>query len=353
MAIHFDMDRMEQVKQTHAAWWDGTLGRPLTRFAIVDAYPVERKSPAPRLSQATCADFSWTPEQIIETLDEDLSCQEYLGDGFPFVSFDAFGPGVTAAFCGARLDSSSGNVWFFPPEEREIQDIHVRYDPENLWVKRIKSIYRAGLERWNGLVIMGMPDLGGVLDIAATFRGTENLLLDLYDEPDEVKRLIREIHQAWYDAYYDFREVLKPQGVYCDYPGLLSVEPASIIQCDFSFMISNSMFREFVLETLREDTDHLTNVIYHLDGEGELIHLDDILGLEKLKAVQWVYGFQHRGAQYWIPLYKKIMDAGKNVWLYELQDFLCVMENLHGNPYFNHYFYHRDMDLVRHLMKIR
>ena len=91
-----------------------------------------------------------------------------MGDGFPYVNFDCFGPGVVAAFCGARLDNSSGQVWFFPQKKQEIGDIHVKYDPENIWVKRIKDIYRAGLDRWNGSVIMGMPDLGGVLDVAAS-----------------------------------------------------------------------------------------------------------------------------------------------------------------------------------------
>ena len=353
MAIHFSVDRMEQVKENYTAWWNGTLGRPLTRITVVDAHPAENISPTPLLSQANIHDFSWSPEQIIDRMDDQLSQQEYLGDGFPFASLDAFGPGFVAAFCGARVENGTGNVWLFPDQEREIGDIHVKYDPENPWVKRIKSIYRAGLEKWNGMVMMGMPDLGGVVDIAATFRVTENLLLDLYDEPEEVKRLLGEIQQAWYDAYNDLTQVLRPQGVYCDYPGLLSVDPAAIVQCDFCYMISNPMFREFVLETLREDTDRLTNVIYHLDGEGELAHLDDILGLEKIKAIQWVYGFERRGAKHWVDLYGKILAAGKNLWLQTCDDFFCIMDRYHATPYFNCGLRSCDGDLAEKIMRAR
>ena len=48
--------------------------------------------------------------------------------------------------------------------------------------------------------------------MAATLRGTENLLMDLYDEPEEVLRLIGEIETAWYAAYDDFSKILHPAG---------------------------------------------------------------------------------------------------------------------------------------------
>lgn len=55
-----------------------------------------------------------------------------------------------------------------------------------------------------------MPDLGGVLDIVAVFRETENLLIDLYDTPEEVLRLCDEAYTAWMEAYHDLNSVLQP-----------------------------------------------------------------------------------------------------------------------------------------------
>jgi len=333
MAVRFDAERMQRALDVHERWWSGTLDRPLVSVTVPDAYPQEKRTPAPILSQASCADFSWSPEQVIDAIDENLSRAEYLGDSFPFVNFSAFGPGVLAALCGAKLDNSSGRVWF-SAEDMEITDIHVRYDPENCWAKRIKALYKAGLERWNGSVIMGMPDLGGVLDVAATFRGSENLLMDLYDNPDEVLRLAGEIQTAWHAAYSDFSEVIRPQGVHTDWSGLLSREPSYILQCDFCYMIGNDMFRRFVLDTLREDTRRLTHTIYHLDGIGELPHLDDVLALEKLDAVQWVYGDGQPGAPHWIDVYKRIAAAGKRMWIVgNAQEYMEVLSQVHGTPY--------------------
>ena len=42
------------------------------------------------------------------------------------------------------------------------------------------------MEKWQGSVVIGMPDLGGVMDVIASLCGTENLLFALMDEPDEV-----------------------------------------------------------------------------------------------------------------------------------------------------------------------
>jgi hypothetical protein len=93
----------------------------------------------------------------------------------------------------------------------------------------------------------------------------------------------------------------------------------------FCFIIGDDMFKEFVLPTLRRDTERLTNVIYHLDGVGELCHLDSVLSLPDLRAVQWVYGYGQPGPMHWLDVYRKIRAAGKGIWLVGgIQDFFDV-----------------------------
>jgi len=243
---------------------------------------------------------------------------------------------VLAAFCGAKLDNSSGAVWFFPEEELEIEDIHIMYDTNNEWVERIKSIYSAGQKKWNGKVLMGMPDLGGILDVIATFRGSENLLMDLYDSPDEVKRLCNETEIAWKAAYDDFNSVLQPiNNGYTDWSGIYSAEPSYIIQSDFCYMISTPMFDEFVLPSIEKSCKELTNIIYHLDGIGELNHLDSLLKTEDLNAVQWVYGDGQPSAKHWLDVYKKISSSSKGIYLVgDIEDFEVITNNISSPIYF-------------------
>lgn len=354
MPVHFDKDRMLEVRDTYERWWEGKLDRPLVCANICDAFAPSHEGKAPWLSQATCTDLSWSPEQVVETIDSVLSRYDFLGDGYPYVNMDVFGPGVVAAFCGAQLDNSSGQVWFFPQEKKEITDITVKYDPDNIWANRIKDIYRAGLELWNGSVIMGMPDLGGILDIAASLCGSEELLFALIDEPEEVQRLAGEIQTAWYEAYNDFARILKPQGGFTDWSKLLSASPSYILQSDFSYMISNDMFREFVLESLREDTKRLSHTIYHLDGVGQLQHLDDLLAIKELNAVQWVPGDGQPGPTHWIDVYKKIAAGGKQMMILGSPgEFSEVLSVIHGTPYGAFTFSERDRDYAENLLKQR
>jgi 5-methyltetrahydrofolate--homocysteine methyltransferase len=313
MPIHFEPSRWNTIRKTYALWWKRELDRPLMNVWLTGAH--EREAPnAPLLSQANCHDLSVSPEEIIEGIDYYLQGVEFLGDSFPFFNFDVFGPGVLSALCGARLDNSSGRVWFFPERDLGIEEIHVKYNPDNVWAKRIKDIYRAGMNKWQGQVLLGLPDIGGPHDVAAVFRGSENLLMDLYDDPEEVKRLCNEVWTAWHEAYADFESVLNPVNPgYSHWCGLYSEKSSYVLQSDFSYMIGPDMFAEHVLPLIKKDCACLNNAIYHLDGVGQLAHLDDLLALEDLDAVQWVYGDGKPSAPHWIDVYKRIEAAGKGI----------------------------------------
>ncbi len=354
MAIHFSKERMEETLENHMKWWRGELNRPLTRVIMWDAYPTQKRTPAPLLSQATCLQFEWSPEQIIEALDENFSQSEFLGDAYPVLSMDCFGPGVVAALCGAKMDNSTGAIWFSPDSDKHISEIHAHYNPEHPVARRMKDIYRAGREFWDGSVVMTMPDLGGVMDVAASLCGTQNLLIYLCDEPEEVIRLRNEIETAWYDAYYDMRSAMGEGAIYSDWNGLLCNEPSYILQCDFCYMLGSNMFRKFVLDTLRRDTEKLKYTIYHLDGVGELTHLDDILTLEKLNAVQWVYGAGKQGPMYWLDTYRKIRSAGKEIMIIgSPQEYMETLSELHGTPYTSQWFSVRDRALAEAVINAR
>ena len=314
MSIRFTAEDWRRIRDTHAAWWKGELDRPLIHCRVSDQFSPERPKPAaPLLSQQTCSDFSWSADEIIDALDWELSRYEYLGDSFPMVNFDFFGPGVAAAFCGATLDNSSGRVWFFAEKELPLEEITIRYDPDSVWVRRIKELYRAGGRKWQGNVLMSMPDLGGIMDIVATFVGSENLLYALIDEPDEVHRLRKEALQAFTDAYNDLAGVLREVGNpgFSDWDGLYSDVPSYVIQSDFSYMIGPDMFQEFILDDLQASCNDLTNVIYHMDGVGQINHLPHLLSINNLKAIQWQPGDGKPKGICWLDIYRKILDSGR------------------------------------------
>ena len=244
-----------------------------------------------------------------------------MGDAFP-VCWPNFGPGVIAAFMGALLECSkeAGTCWFRPVDDNEIADIDLKCDPENVWLRRIADIYDAALERWEGLVQVSMTDLGGNLDILSTFRPGEKLLLDLCDYPDQVKRVTWQAHHEWFDSFEQLNSILQPVNPgYTAWASIFSSEPFYMLQCDFAFMIGPDMFDEFVKPELAAACKRLTNPFYHLDGPGQLPHLDSLLTIPELKGVQWVPGAGAPDWKHWPEVYRKIRDAGK-------------LTQLHGGP---------------------
>ncbi|MFW5856689.1 MAG: hypothetical protein ACOCX4_02330 [Planctomycetota bacterium] len=322
MSIDFTPSRWDDVREAHTRWWAGELKRPLIHARGPVRTP-DRDAPA--LPAGTSGFHAFypleTPEaDIVDRWDYDLSCQSWIADGFPCI-WPNFGPGVIAAFLGGRLEGNGRTVWFHPPEggeDREADAIRFdTFDEENVWFRRIANLYREGLARWEGLVQLGMTDLGGNLDILSSFRPSERLLFDLYDCPDEVKRLTWEAHEMWWRHFDALNAILQPTNPgYTAWTPIFSADPYYMLQCDFCYMIGPDMFDEFVKPELAASCEKLTNPFYHLDGPGQLPHLDSLLQIEALKGVQWVPGDGAKPYTEWPEVYRKIRDAGKRIQLF-------------------------------------
>jgi hypothetical protein len=314
MSIEFSAERWERVKAANRLFWRGELDRPLIHITVGGRDPGR---PEPRLKPgrwhfAEVYRSEVPADEIVDRWDYDLSCSHYRGDAFPSV-YPNFGPGIIAAFLGAIFHPAPEEFtcWFHPPRDLPISDLHFMCDTEHVLFRRLCDLYRAGVDRWQGAVQLGMTDLGGNLDILSTFRPGEQLLFDLVDHPDEVTRLTWEAHQAWLQAYRGLDSVIRPVNPgYSTWAGIFSEEPHYMLQCDFCYMIGPAMFEEFVRPELAETCRLFPNSFYHLDGPGELPHLDHLLSIPDLKGIQWVPGC-HRPQIEWVDLYRRIRKGGK------------------------------------------
>jgi len=89
-----------------------------------------------------------------------------------------------------------------------------------------------------------------------------------------------------------------------------------MLQCDFAYMISPQMFERFVMPDLASCCEALDHGFYHLDGKGQIPHLDMVLSLERLRGTQWIPGDGQPPPEEWMTLLKRIRDGGKLCQLY-------------------------------------
>jgi 5-methyltetrahydrofolate--homocysteine methyltransferase len=312
VSIAFPPQRWDRVKETYRRFWADRLDRPIVPVELSGRDPGRPQPQAPLLTQATCADLTIPVADLVDRIDWELSRLHYLGDAYPVFNLDCFGPGVLAAFVGARLDNSTGRVWFHPPKPTPITDLHLAYDPDNPYLRRVIDLCAEMMRRWQGQVLVGMPDLGGNLDVLSTFRPGEQLLLDLYDHPDDVLRVLAEEHELWHHFYAQINAVLQPHNPgYTAWCKIYSDQPYYMLQCDFAYMIGPEMFAKFVAPELTRTVQRLGRAFYHLDGVGQLPHLDQVLAIPGLGGVQWVPGDGHPGCAHWPEVYQRIVAAGK------------------------------------------
>jgi 5-methyltetrahydrofolate--homocysteine methyltransferase len=321
--VEFHEEDWARIERDWTAWWEGELDRPLV---MIHGYQ-PRAGEDPRdasLGEYVTGEVRFTSEFPSETPIDDvldfyevhLERKRYYGDAWPRW-WPNFGPGIVAGFLGSRVTPVPGTVWFEPSEETALEDLHPSYDPENVWWQRIRSLTRSAVERWGSRVSIAHTDLGGNLDILASLRTTEQLLFDVSDAPDEVERIVRGITRLWL-RYYDELDALIQEVGRGTTPWAPVWSPGRcyMLQSDFSYMISPQMFERFVLPDIASCCDALDHGFYHLDGKGQIRHLDMLLSLPRLRGIQWIPGDGQPPPEEWLPLLERIRDGGKLCQLY-------------------------------------
>jgi methanogenic corrinoid protein MtbC1 len=240
-----------------------------------------------------------------------LESKLFLGDAWP-KWWPNIGPGIGAGFLGAQVLTAEDTVWFEPTVQKNIQDIRLAYDGDNYWWQRIQALTQAAVERWGDRVCVGFTDIGGNLDILASLHTTQKLATDLYDKPEEVLRLVHEINHVWLQYYDGLHDIIGQTGRgTTPWAPIWSPKRTYMLQSDFSFMISPEMFEQFVMPDLIACCERIDHAFYHLDGRGELPHLDMLLSIDRLRGIQWIPGAGQPEPQEWLPLLQHIRRSGK------------------------------------------
>lgn len=308
----------DQMLIRYERWWEGQTDRPLIHIMRGEQPTTSAGAGIPAFQRFwNYYPHGTTVDQMIGALYHDLNQVQCLGDGFPH-RIPQFGAGVLAAMLGAASRCVSGTVWFEPEIPRAIDQLTFDFDRQNPVFTMISSIYtRIGELSEHKNLQIGMTDIGGTADVLASFRPGSGLMMDFYDHEAEVIDRIWELHDLWLNVFTSYEKILSGHtpGYTCWAP-ILSSRPYYMLQCDLAYSIGPQMFERFILPELKETCRQLERPCYHLDGAGQLVHLDSLLSIEELKVIQWIPGEGSRPITQWPEVFRKIQAAGKKIQIF-------------------------------------
>lgn len=325
----------DQTRKRFVDWWDrkgllvGMWGAPETDRCIHENTTAPSR---PASIDACYCDAAFRAAENHHRLSRSI----FPLDVLPSATTD-LGPGSLATFLGARPDFAQDTVWFHPciEEEPEPEKLPpLQFDPAHPWWKTSEAVIRACVERSCGNYIVGCPDLVENVDVLSSLRGAQTLLMDMIERPGWVERKVWEINQVWFDAYQRIYDLIKLEDGSSAFGAFYIWSPGKVakLQCDASAMFSPEMYRQFVMPALTAQCQWLDHSLYHLDGTQAVAHLDALLEIEPLDAIEWTpqAGIEPGGHKRWHDMYRRILAAGKCVQIVNVEpgDVLPILDTL-------------------------
>jgi hypothetical protein len=296
------------------AFWDRRI---IDRPVVIISW--SRKSPAvpwpARKTHATIRERWFDSEYVADWAYASAMNTEYAGDSLP-VANPNLGPEVFSAFFGAELEFSPDSSWCIPCLKDWADAGRLEFSEDNFYWKKLGELTDALLAKGKGVFYTGVTDLHPGGDAVAAFRDPEVMAVDMIDHPGEIRELLGKVDRAYLRVldFWHGRLAAANQAYTC-WAGIASTRRWYVPSNDFSCMISKAMFDDMFLPGLRRECAHTRASIYHLDGPGALHHLDSLLAIPELNAIQWVYGAGKGPTTRWLDVYRKCQAAGKGIQL--------------------------------------
>lgn len=258
------------------------------------------------------------PQRIVDRYRFFCDTHAFLGESFPNLNVD-FGPGSLAAYLGSEIGFKEDTVWFNKCLDGWDGVPKLQFDPENKWFKKHINLVKSCRELAGNDFYVDMPDLMENIDVLASLRGAQETLFDLLDEPEKVGERIQEVTDVYYDYYDRFYDAIKDEEGGNAYTVFQIWGPGRTVklQCDFSAMMSPEDFRKYIQPSLRTQSENVDHVLYHLDGPQAIKHMDALMEIDGIDALQWTSGDAGPDGTLpdWDVIYDKAIAAGKSIWV--------------------------------------
>lgn len=320
----------ETAKKRWTAWWDGEI---LDRCCASVVYTETDKIPEHyykgNINDKERLIKYWTDaEWIIKRNRCIMEHSWYGGESFPMIVLGMGAAGHAGFFKGAEY-TLADTVWFHA-RLKDLEDLE--FDENSFMYQKTLELAKEFARDSNGDYMISMSDCSGNIDVLSHLIGPEELMPLMLEEPELIQSALKKVQQAYENIHKKTYEITKEVNEGGSCVGWLRTWAPGLhaqMQSDMSVMISSEMFQEFIEPELKTQCSFLEYPLYHFDGIEQCRHLDSMLAIEKLKAIQWTQVEGQPPCTEFIPELQRIQKAGKNlIIMAEPWQIRPLMENL-------------------------
>lgn len=326
--------RVAASRQKIAQWWEGQNKTPVLDICL------HRQGFPPNLAN----DYwpaSYSEPDIDKIVAEQMRCIHgiaYCADATPRTGV-AYGrrstPMVMSFFLGAPLVFDANTIWY-EPIISNIRDFDPVIDPDNRYYKKHLELFAKIVAAQPAWTQTNIPGIGDYLTNLAGLRGTQELIFDVIDSPQEIHRLREKMVPLFARLFNEFTALYKSEqhGM----SSWMAWAPGTTypVQCDFSVLMNPAQFKEHVMPEVEFLSQYIKYMCWHLDGFDEIKHLDSLLACSHIKAIQ----FHMENSKppncdpCWKPYIERILGAGKSLHISanNFEEGLILYETYHDTP---------------------
>jgi len=171
--------------------------------------------------------------------------------------------------CSIRYSTTYGSIvtepaisdWSWCPQLEPLSD--------NLWFKKLVEFTKGLVRLAAGRFPVAVSHTRGPWDLVSALRGMENVYLDVYDHPTELRRLAEMCADVWIEVTKHLAEIIPAwQGGYVGIFGLWAPKFTPTPQNDSSVSVSAKMYRELMLPADSRTVHAWQSPVFHLHSAG-------------------------------------------------------------------------------------
>jgi len=297
------------IAQRVEAWWHQELVDRPVFMAQANTRP---ERPITRRLEMMHDPDTWLAEKL-----QDMKQLHRVGDTLPQVRVD-FGAVLLGSLLGGTREVRSDTSWthaFIDDDWSNAPDWTIPEDHPD-WVLLQKLTKRVAADAI-GRYLVCTPDLGASADVLLNLRGSAQLCMDVVMRSETIQSAIDAIYTSWRQAFASlYAHAVESGAGITHWLGLWSNRPYTVPACDFNALIGPAHFQQLFLPEIARQAETVGRAIFHLDGPDAARHIDALLDVPHIQAIQFTPGAGSPSALQWLDMLRKIQDHGRSLLIF-------------------------------------